>query len=103
MPGKSQPPYPEATTATFFVPDEAKAHIDNLHLEPISRRLYRSTNPSGEQKTAMFLKWHGPHALFYVAADDVTVAVWLAHLPSCVEKPLEPVVFSMGAGKTVVY
>jgi hypothetical protein len=102
MPGKSQPPCPQATTATFYVPDEAKAHIDNLHLEPFSGTLYRLTSPTGEYKTATFQKWHGAHALFYVEADDVTVAVWFSHLPSCVKRLVEAVAFSMGAGKTVV-
>ncbi|HYH00317.1 MAG TPA: hypothetical protein VD837_14385 [Terriglobales bacterium] len=101
MPGKSQPSYAVPDRLTVHVSDEAKAHINNLGLdEAFNSHTYILTSPDGSIKQAEFLKWHGAHALFYVPADDMTVALWYTDLPS-VEISVHRVDTKTGSGKTM--
>jgi hypothetical protein len=103
MPGKSQPKWNAATTATLYVPDETKAYFDSLHLEASTITEYCLITPTGDTRTAMFMRWHGAHALFYVPGDDVTVTMWYSDIPTHVQlndRGALEVNLPTGSGKT---
>ena len=82
MPGKSQP-RGEPKHVRLILPDDKKEtldkYLDGLGLTSFSDKKYVINTPDGS-KSATFLKWHGIYGLFYVQADDVTVAVPLPEI-----------------------
>lgn len=69
----------------MWLPDAKKAaldeYLDSLGLTDFSDQEYVINTPDGSTKSATFMKWHGIYGLFYVLADDVTVAVPLQEIP----------------------
>jgi hypothetical protein len=88
MHGKSQPTFAPIDRVNFYLPDEEVAAIDALRLEVDAPTVYTLKTPEGALKTATFLRWHGAHALFYVAQDDVTLAVSVTVLTAIVARPM---------------
>jgi hypothetical protein len=87
MPGKSQPSG-EPREVRMWLPDAKKAaldkYLDSLGLTDFSDQEYVINTPDGSKKSATFIKWHGIYGLFYVPADDMTVAVPLPEIPNVV-------------------
>lgn len=91
IPGKSEPSG-EPREVRMWLPDAKKAaldkYLDTLGLTNFSDQEYFINTPNGSNKSATFMKWHGIYRLFYVLADDMTVAVPLLEIPILVSTML---------------
>jgi len=86
--GKSQPSFPDHQVH-IYLPDADKAvldaHLAKLALAQFGDKTYSVKSPDGTKLAATFLKWHGQYALFYVTADDLTIAVPVTSIVRMVE------------------